>query len=1325
MNCRKGVYRYLLVLWCVCGSVACHAQDYLFSLEHFGLENGLPARSLYFVAQDQQGFIWLSSQLGIHRFDGNRFKTYYNKQLGLPSRHVARLAVDRYDRLWIWARAGKYPDYFCRILDPGTDSVFSIEQVLGERFQRKALVAMSELPGGQPGICFVMDDGTLYRFDEKIREVGRFQLSFRESVLRFRLVNTRPGTYYLVEARQIHVLREGQPGYRFPVRYPPDASNVKSCRAVDQELLLSVGNRHMQQTYRVKDSTLLPCTLPGHPLDSTIHILYKSPQYYIYSTYDSLHVCDLNGTPLAEFATFEAHPLISGNRVQQVLPDQQGNIWLPSVEGLYKLSIRKNPFEVRFPGKSIYGMLLEGSKLWTTGGVDTLWRDFDNGEYALRPFQATIRAVTEDHAGRKWVTNHGKYLFQYDSAGRSFVRFNIPLRDAPSLFFQNPETGRMWLGTHNGLYDIRFSPTDTVLQPIIPRVPQKRIKIKHFHQNTEGIWVASGEGLWLIDAKTSRQIRHVGMADGMPGENLQHIHEDSAGNFWLATRGSGLIYWNRQADTFEQFTTENGLSNNTLYAVYEDQQGTLWLPSDYGLMAFDPKNRDVRRVYHKEDGIAHDEFNTFSHLRDADGRFYFGGLGGVTIFHPDSLSPSAKAPARPILLTQARVLAADATEYEDRTHLVRKTGKIELAPSDQVVDLEFSFLDFALTARNQIAYRLTGYQENWVYPGDMRIILMNLPYGEFELQVRARGASGRWTRHFLSVPLVVLRPFYLRAWFLLLMLVLLTAAVVIGIRWRTRALRRDRLRLAREVRNRTATIAAQAEELKALDRAKSRFFANITHEIRTPLTLVIGPGEQLLEEKDLSRIRRGLRGMLTNARSLLQLINQLLDISKLEHASMRVEARRGDIMDFTRALVGQFDALAERKALQLDFHCSPHVWETALDFGKWEKIVRNLLSNALKYSPAGGQVQVRLDRATIGDVPCLRLQVRDSGQGIPPRELDRIFDRFYQVAGNGADHPGGTGIGLALVKELVELQEGTVEVESRVGEGTAFTVRLPIMSDGDKQESEAQPADDAPDTRLKLLLIEDNAALRRFVRSCIDAQRYDVIEAADGEAGIRKAFEIVPDLIISDVMMPKRDGFEVLQAIRTHVATSHVPCILLTARASLESKLEGLRRGADAYLTKPFSPEELRIRIRKLLELRGLMQERYRPAMTLQELAVPRKELPEELKSEAHFMADLVAFIEANMDNPDLKVQMIAGHFGVSRPQLYRKLSAITDVGVAELIRSARCERALELIKAGEMRMSEIAYAIGYSSPAHFSRSFKQQFGLSPTEVMKSETRTS
>ena len=522
-------------------------------------------------------------------------------------------------------------------------------------------------------------------------------------------------------------------------------------------------------------------------------------------------------------------------------------------------------------------------------------------------------------------------------------------------------------------------------------------------------------------------------------------------------------------------------------------------------------------------------------------------------------------------------------------------------------------------------------------------------------------------------------------------------------------------------------ISAQADRLRALDQEKTRFFTNITHEFRTPLTLMLGPAAQIAADTHEPATRQQAQLVERNAQRLLHLINQLLDLSRLEAGQQALCLAPGEAVGFVRGLVGSFESLAAQRGIAYSFEADPPTLPTRFDADKLEKVVVNLLSNAFKFTPSAGEVVVQLRVAGAAEVPdWLELTVRDTGRGIAPEHLLHVFDRFYQADASDTRAHEGTGIGLALTKELVELHGGTLLLASALGRGTTATVRLPLLPAtetalgqlplAEVAVAEDWPAADAaaeppavPAEAPLVLLIEDNADMRAYLRTVL-APDYHLLEAENGEAGLALAREHLPDLVLTDAMMPLLDGYGVCRALKQHERTSHIPVVLLTAKADLPSRLQGLDTGADAYLTKPFRREELLTQLRNLVQGRQQLQAAYRRALA--DAPPPGPPTMEEA-----FLARVRQAVEAALDDETFDVETLARTLALSRTQLHRKLKALTGQAPSDLIRLVRLTRAHALLAGGTATVAEVAYQVGYGNPANFSTSFSRHFGYAPSET--------
>jgi signal transduction histidine kinase/DNA-binding response OmpR family regulator len=658
-----------------------------------------------------------------------------------------------------------------------------------------------------------------------------------------------------------------------------------------------------------------------------------------------------------------------------------------------------------------------------------------------------------------------------------------------------------------------------------------------------------------------------------------------------------------------------------------------------------------------------------------------------------------------------------------------ETTALRIHARDNVLIFEFAALDYSAPEKNRYAYRMLGFNDTWVDAGDTRTATYtNLPPGSYTFQVRGSNNDGVWNEDGTSLELRILPPWWRTPWTHTLY-ILLCGGLVLAVR----GYEMNRIRL----RHRAEQGHVQAERLRDLDRARSRFFANVSHEFRTPLTLTLGP---------LDDLKTGFHGPLApavaeqvelarrNAGRVLELIDQLLEVARLEAGSTPLRARRLELGTFVSRLGEAFRPLAERRSMALELELPEEPLTVFADPVHLERVLANLLSNAFEFTQVGGAVRLTLEAVP----PVARISVRDNGPGIAPADLPRIFDRFYRGSQSAAQHQPGTGIGLALARELVALHGGTLDVVSEEGSGSTFTVtlllgrdhllpeqmddavpleqwtpRLPLPSIPAEEppagEGAAPAHDGVPEDVTTILVVEDNAELRGFIRTHLQG-RFRVVDAADGQQGLELARRLLPDLVLSDVMMPGLDGYALCRALKEDPETDFIPVILLTARAATEDRLTGLREAADAYLTKPFQVEELTIQIDNLIGLRRRLRERF-AGKGLRMHPAP----VDVASSDAKFLDQVRSVIEFHLADEDFGVEELARRVAHSRGHLHRRLKEILDESPSDLLRRMRLERAAQLLEAGAGSISEIAYGVGFRSVAHFSNRFQDHFGVRPS----------
>ena len=885
-----------------------------------------------------------------------------------------------------------------------------------------------------------------------------------------------------------------------------------------------------------------------------------------------------------------------------------------------------------------------------------------------------------------------------------------------------------------------------------------------YQDKQETIWVGTTGGLNKLIPSDNNNSRATFIHYTHDSENssslssnyISSLYEDNSGNFWVGTAGGGLNKFDRESEVCIRFNVEDGLSDNLISGILEDSEGNLWLSTGNGLSKFNPKTKTFNN-YTTKDKLQSNWFQGgIAYFKNKNGEMFFGGNNGFNSFYPDSIKENVRIPS--VVITDSRLfnnsisIGLDTTT--NRTILsksITETNEIELTYKDYIISFEFAALDFHTPEKNKYAYIMEGFDKGWTYTDASRrfATYTNLDPGEYVFKVRGSNNDGIWNEAGTSIKLVITPPWW-STWWAYTLYILFGLGLLYSLR---------RYELNRTLlKNQVKLDEVKLKEREETDKMKSRFFANISHEFRTPLTLILGPTEKVLSESKDNETKKQLSIVKRSANRLLGLINQLLDLSKLEAGKLELKASKTNIVTFIKGLTMSFESMAERKDITLKIKSSSDEIELYFDKEKMTNIMTNLLSNAFKFTPEGGQITVALSLIPSpsgrgmskgqgeGEV---RITVLDTGVGISQEELSKLFDRFYQVDSSQTREHEGTGIGLALTKELVELHHGTISVDSKLGSWTEFTVTLPlgekhlndeeiveepvilsgaknltepVIDDFIKTDSLSSfdklrtPQNDntLDEDKNIVLVVEDNSDVREFIKDAL-GNEFQIEEAQNGEQGVRKAEQVIPDLIISDVMMSKMDGNELTKRLKNDEKTSHIPIILLTAKSEQQSKLEGLETGADDYLTKPFDTKELRVRINNLISIRKKLQEKYSKGDFIPVKKIEGKKLSD---LDERFMSKVMEVIESHISEEEFSIEEFDREIGMGRVQLYRKVKALTGKSPSRYIRSIRLNRAKNMIEEKKGNISEIAYSVGFSSPQYFTRCFKEEFGFPPSDLI-------
>lgn len=1070
------------------------------------------------------------------------------------------------------------------------------------------------------------------------------------------------------------------------------------------------------------------------------------------------------------------------NKIHSAFSDRQGNLWMCThSKGLEKISFRPPQFRMITPEPHSYESLSnevralcedDGNNLWV-GLKDSKLRVYDKDRkelgyltesgtfsHAGTPLIGNVYFILQDSKHNLWIATKGDGLVKAEPQGGmrfKLTRYRFHEDDIYSLSDDNVYCvyedlhGRIWVATFAGGVnyltrnregkEIFVNHRNNLKGFPIDACYKTRFITGDDHGN---IWIGTTVGALMVkadfkspeDAVFHHFLRVTNDVHSLSNNDVHWIISTRKKELYLATFGGGLnklLSIDEEGHArFKSYTVENGLPSDILLSLREDDKGNLWMSTENGVSKFIPDEEKFENYVDKRISFQV-RFSEAASTYTSRGYMLFGASDGIFAFKPDSIRKSSYVP--PIVFSKLLVANEDVVPGEGSVlkQGLDDTHDLKLSHKENIFTIQYAALDYTSPFEIQYAYILDGFEKAWNYVGKQRsATYTNLPKGHYVFKVRSTNADGVWTDNTRMLEIEVLPSFWETpfAYFLYVLFVLLFIVTAVYILFTIYRLK-HRVSMERQMTD-----------------MKLRFFTDISHELRTPLTLIAGPVEYVLSNAPLpADAREQLQVVERNTNRMLRLINQILDFRKIQNKKMKMQVQRVEVVGFTHKIMENFDSVAERHQIDFFFETEKEELYLWVDADKYEKIVYNLLSNAFKYTPDGKMIKVFIHE----DENTVSVGVQDQGIGIAENKKKSIFVRFENLVDRNLFNQSSTGIGLSLVKELVEMHKALISVDSKLGEGSCFKVDFrkgkghyddtveflqddmtvgmehivvpePVeMAEPDSKETPL-PDEEAEASRGMMLLVEDNSELRLFLRSIFSSE-YRIVEAADGMEGWSKALKFLPDIIISDVMMPEKDGIALTRELRADMTTSHIPVVLLTAKSSIESKLEGLEYGADDYITKPFSATYLKARVKNLLSQRQKLQALYRQDLMPAGVPVsageddqPEKKAPEMSSVDRKFMDKLVELMEKNMDNGDLVVDDLVQELAVSRSVFFKKLKTLTGLAPIEFIKEMRINRAVQLIDTGEYSMTQISYMVGINDPRYFSKCFKQKMGMTPTE---------
>lgn len=1322
-----------------------HAQPPV-KLSYLTIEDGLSQGMVQNILQTQDGFIWLATKDGLNRYDGYDFKVYSHQPLDSfsISGHVINvLFEDNQGRLWVGTQNNGLNIFdsskqrFGRLKYEGpngkglssnrvfdikqqNDSVFWVGTEGGltrltvppadELWAAPAAANLSQRISSEK-VTLSPDEelpvSTLLLLEGDTLIVGAshrvFQRAF-SSNQSFEDITQRIGTKpaegpfafrSLISTEQGHLLLPAQDsiicyykGESWPLRLPDEVKGYVPMLFKDNQGQVWGAASGLFRIY------------PERSAEQAIELIFSSlprntPCLYI----DRGGVVWLgtNGYGIIKYnpAARRFGHLLPGKSARQVYVDLKGRHWAwlsphlsifdPQTGGISKLSgLREDLLRSRWVINDAEGSYWLHYPIVEKQAA-LVHFDERKGQSTAYPYNCDAypdSPMMRDRHNNYWLGSGDGQLLVFNQEQKSFEYysmtnwFSTPRREAFIVsFYYDERRDIVWAGTQYGLLRLKWT-------------AQGGIRYKVFQNNPQ--------------ASRSLSENHILSICADPQDDHR---------LWVGTKGGGLNHFDTRNGQCRTYRTEDGLPNDVIYGLLPDEQGRIWISTNRGLSCFTPSQAHFRN-YSATDGLQSDEFNTTSYFRAADGKLIFGGVNGINSFYPadvdqESLPPKVKLTA---LSINNKAIDFKISPLLDRP--LEHARRISLTHEQNLLHFRFAALDYAVPKNNRYRYQMQGLDPEPVEAGNRReVTYANLAPGQYTFRVWGANSDGVWSTAPAELEINIAPPWWASIWAYLAYFLLGGSLLYLLYRFQVKRAK---------LHNQLAYEQRESERLAELDRIKSDFFSNITHEFRTPLTLILEPARRLLPLQKGDEPRSWAKLIINNGERMLQLVNQLLDVNRLEERKLPVAYELGKLEVMLEELMPAFRLMAQEQGVQLGLDCEGLASDQALafDHDKLRKIISNLLANAIKFTPIGGQVSIWAGSAE-HDPEWIKLAVTDTGIGIPPEQTQRIFDRFYQVKDGRSKASGGTGIGLSLCKELTELMGGQISVASELDKGSCFTVLLPAHAHLAVPAPPLQPMpQEAPGPAegqgLRLLIVEDHVELRAFIQSIL-APHYELLTAEDGLQGLQIATAEVPDLILSDIMMPNLDGLSLTEQLKAHPLTSHIPIVLLTAKSGLQDRIKGLTFGADAYLGKPFHAEELLAQIQNLIEQRQRLQAAFQAGANAPR-ATAQKENPLP-PSELAFLQQVEAVIEERLDDEALSVEQLSQNLYLSRSQLHRKLKALTGQSATAFIREYRLSRAFEMLQSKRGNVTEISLSIGFSSPQYFATRFKEKYGFPPSQV--------
>ena len=1321
-----------LLICLICYQILCHAQvaDEHYYFKNLSVQNGLSQNTVNTILQDKQGFMWFGTKDGLNRYDGLSFRKFKHddrSQRSIGNNFITALYEDEKGSIWVGTDVGLYIYY------PEKDSFehFTKQSVENTRIEH----TVTAISGDNQGcVWMAVESQGLFCYNLEKGELQNYTLQ------NFSFLTTNVETFAFDNSGTLWIGCYGDGLFyskdRLKTLHPYlSPVNNKEIYANDVVTCIVKGAYNCLYISSLKGG-VKELNLTSNKLHDLLfedesgesvfcrELLVASDNELWIGAESGLYIYNLRLGKYVHLRSSINDPYsLSDNAIYSLCKDREGGIWIGSnFEKYYPKGIENG-----LHGKRVREFCQDNQGILWIGTEDGGLNRF-NPKTKTFSFFTPSNAFTNVHGlclvdDNLWVGTFSKGVKVVDTRTGAIVK-TYQKTDSPRSLIDNSvfsicrtTTGDIYLGTLFGLLRYNRQSDD------FDRIPELNARFVYDIKEDSGgnLWLATyANGAYcynVSEKKWKNYLHNENNPKSLPYDKVVSIFEDSHRQVWLTTQGGGFCLFHPETETFTSYNLADGLPNDVVYQIVEDKDGLFWLTTNNGLVCFQPTT-GAMKVYTTSNGLLGDQFNYHSSLETEDGTIYLGSIDGFIAFNPKTFSENRSLPS--IVITDFLLFGKEVYVGEPGSPLEKSitfSDELILQSSQNSFSFRVTALDFQAPRMSKIMYKLDGFDADWLTIGESPIVTYsNLRYGNYTFKVKVSNSDGVWNENGISLKVHILPPFYLSVWaYFVYALLIIGCSLYVIIYFKRRSNNKHRRQMEK----------FEQEKEREVYHAKIDFFTNVAHEIRTPLTLIKGPLENIILKKQVdAETREDLNVMKQNTERLLNLTNQLLDFRKTESQGFRLNFAKCNITEVLKETHVRFTSLAKQKGLEFTLQVPEKDFYAHVNQEAFTKIISNLLNNGMKY--AESYVHVMLEIPETDDDNLFRIRTVNDGVIIPDEMKEEIFKPFVRFnEQEDGKVTTGTGIGLALSRSLAELHQGTLAMETGE-ESNIFCLTLPVVQDMTitlTPEAEVEidrvneiPAEQAgrKDNRPTVLVVEDNPDMLTFVVRQL-SRDYTVLTATNGAEALKVLDGNYVNLVISDVVMPVMDGFELCKTIKSDLNYSHIPVILLTAKTNIQSKIEGMELGADAYIEKPFSVEYLQACASNLIQNREKLRQAFAesPFIAANTMALT--------KADEEFIKRLNEVIQINYANPEFSMDDMADNLNMSRSNFYRKIKGVLDLSPNEFLRLERLKKAAQLLKEGENRVNEICYMVGFNSPSYFAKCFQKQFGVLPKDFVNSK----